>query len=78
MSKLGLGQIKFGVESIFSKGPRSTFSEGPGPSPGAHYKVHPIPLVYSRKAFIRDRFVYMRETKKVAFTKLMHYSYYEF
>ena len=33
--------VNFGIGSAFSKGPRSTFSEGPCPGPGPLCKVCP-------------------------------------
>ena len=33
--------MNFGIGSAFSKGPRSTFSEGPGLDPGSLYKMCP-------------------------------------
>ena len=37
--------VNFGIGSPFSKGPRSAFSEGPGPGRGPIYKICPMKLL---------------------------------
>ena len=41
--------MNFGIGSVFSKGPESAFSEGPGPGPGPGplYKVCPLTAITS-------------------------------
>ena len=39
--------VNFGIDSAFTKGLESAFSEGPGPRPGPFYKVYLFQMQFS-------------------------------